>query len=52
VYYNNDFYGWGHSLLVRKEKLNVKQKDTGKSFVENNKCVIGIYCRIYNYHKG
>jgi len=42
---------FGHLGLIEKSQLKVKNESTNKSFVENNKCVFGVYFQIYKNEK-
>ncbi|ORX77620.1 hypothetical protein BCR32DRAFT_295511 [Anaeromyces robustus] len=48
-YFSKNRNIWGWNKFIKKSELNIKNKESNKSFVENNKVVIGTYIRVYQY---
>jgi len=48
IYINKDNTNWGFNNLINKSNLN----KSNKSLLENNKCIIGIYLKVYKYKNG
>jgi len=49
TYYNRNSTSWGFNQFIKKSDLFETKNDVNKPIIENNKCVIGTYFKIYKY---
>ena len=52
TYYNRNSTSWGFNQFIKKSDLFETKNDVNKPIIENNKCVIGTYFKIYKYKQG
>lgn len=49
TYFNRNSTSWGFNQFIKKSDLFETKNDVNKPIIENNKCIIGTYFKIYNY---
>jgi len=52
MYYNKNISCNGYCQFIEKSKLFYINENINKPLIENNKCIFGVYLRIYEYDKG
>ena len=50
-YYSKNHKSSDHNLLQHTD-LYIERGQNNKTIIENNKCVVGIYIRVYQYKEG
>jgi len=51
MYYNKNISCNGYCQFIEKSKLFYINENINKPLIENNKCIFGVYLRIYEYDK-